>query len=295
MVIYEKGMNRLSRRSFLKKAFGFLFFWIAIPSGVYYYAREIEPTLLTIHKHPIRSPKIDPTFDHYKIVHFSDTHVGFQYSISQLNDLVRQINAEKPDVICFTGDLIDNPHTFNDFKEVTHALSNLKATHGKYWVYGNHDHGGYGTEQIKNTMEDAQFTLLQNESASIQKENAHIYIAGLDDAILGNPLVEDTLQHINDDAFVCLLAHEPDVADSVKNYAVDMQLSGHSHGGQIRLPFLGPLITPRMARKYVDGSYQFENHSMKLFVSRGIGTTRLPFRFFCRPEFNVYTLLHTNE
>ncbi|HLR14234.1 MAG TPA: metallophosphoesterase [Bacillota bacterium] len=285
----------LSRRSFLKKALSFLFFWIAIPSGFYYYAREIEPTLLTIHKHPIRSPKIDASFDQCKIVHFSDTHVGFQYSIPQLNDLVTQINAVNPDIICFTGDLVDNPYTFNKFEEVTKALRNLQATYGKYWVYGNHDHGGYGTEQMKETMVAAQFTLLQNESISIHKGDAHIHIAGLDDAILGKPHIEDALQHIKDDAFVCLLAHEPDIVDTVKNHAVDMQLSGHSHGGQIRLPFIGPLITPRMARNYVDGSYQFDNHPMQLFVSRGIGTTRLPFRLFCRPEFNVYTLHHTND
>lgn len=238
----------LSRRSFLKKAFSFLFFWIAIPSSVYYYAREIEPTLLTIHKHPIRSPRIDAAFDQCKIVHFSDTHVGYQYSINQLKSLVETINAEKPDIICFTGDLIDNPHTFHEFDEVAKTLSHLQATYGKYWVYGNHDHGGYGTEQMKNTMEDAQFTLLQNNSITIHKDDAHIHIAGLDDALLGNPQIEDALQHINDDKFVCLLAHEPDVADSVQNYSVDLQLSGHSHGGQIRLPFIGPLITPRMGR-----------------------------------------------
>lgn len=283
-------MDVLSRRSFLKKTILSIFFWLAIPVSVYYYAREIEPTLLTVNKRSITSSKINSAFDNFKIVHFSDTHIGFHYSLEQLNDLVKKINAEKPDIICFTGDLIDNPDTFNHFSDVAKILRALQAPFGKYWVYGNHDHGGYGTDSIKKVMESAQFTLLHNQSKTITKNDSIIHIAGLDDAILGNPNIEKTLENTNFDSYICLLAHEPDMADIVKEYPVDMQLSGHSHGGQIRLPFLGSIITPRLAHKYIDGEHSFNDGNMKLFVSRGIGTTRLPLRFLCKPEMSVYTL-----
>lgn len=280
----------MTRRSFLKKAVSFLLLLVAVPSGAYYYAREIEPSLLHINKHLLRSRKIESPFDQFKIVHFSDTHIGFHYTREQLKDLVQEINALQPNIICFTGDLIDNPDTYSDFNDIATILSSIQATHGKFWVYGNHDHGGYGTDLISQTMEDGGFTLLRNDSYTITEGSASLQMAGLDDGILGQPRIKDAMQQIDPDRFTCMLAHEPDLVESVKEYPVDVQLSGHSHGGQIRLPLIGALITPRLARKYVDDIHHFPDEDMKLFVSRGIGTTRLPLRFLCKPEINVYTL-----
>lgn len=156
-------------------------------------------------------------------------------------------------------------------------------------IYGNHDHGGYGTEILYETFEAANFTLLQNSASRIQREDASFVLAGIDDAMLGDPDISQALEERTDSDFTILLAHEPDLADVVKNYPVDIQLSGHSHGGQVRLPFIGDLYTPAYAEKYVQGKYTISD-KLTLYVNSGIGTTRLPYRFLCRPELHVFTL-----
>ncbi len=283
-------MKVLSRRSFIKKAIQFILLWAAVPASTYYYAREVEPRQLQINKHSIQSPTLPIAFNQFKVIHFSDTHIGFHYTLEQLRELVHKINAQRPQIICFTGDLIDNPDQFHQFQEVSSILSSLQATHGKFWVYGNHDHGGYGTSRVTETMKNADFTLLHNESMIISEGDSVIQIAGVDDGILGKPLVEEATHDIDPNTFTFMLAHEPDLADDIKHYPVDVQLSGHSHGGQIRFPIVGPFVKPRLAKKYVDGVHHFPKEQMDLYVSRGIGTTRLPFRFLCKPEINVYTL-----
>lgn len=261
-----------------------------IGGGTYYYARDIEPRMLNINKETISSAKIPNAFDNFKIIQFSDTHVGFQYTLDQLQELVNKINRQRPDLIVFTGDLVDKPDTYNWNQQLIDTLKTLTAPHGKYWIYGNHDHGGYGTDIVKDAMKQADFQLLKNQHALIQKGDGSIVLAGLDDVMLGKPDLNQTLHRANPDLFTILLAHEPDFADKTVHFPVDVQLSGHSHGGQVRLPFIGDLYTPAYAEKYVQGKIAFDNHDLTLYVSRGIGTTRLPYRFLCKPEFNIYTL-----
>lgn len=283
-------MKLLNRRSFIKNIFsGFLAF-VGITGGSYFYAREIEPRMLQITKLDILSSSIPPKFNNFKIVQLTDTHVGFHYSLSQLKELVTKINKLKPDLIVFTGDLIDEPQTFKSGQELSNILNDLKAREGKFWIYGNHDHGGYGTDMVRNIMDHSGFKLLKNSHTIITQGNEEIVLAGIDDVILGNPNLAATLQNANEDLFTILLAHEPDYADITVNYPVNIQLSGHSHGGQVRFPLIGHLYTPVFAEKYVQGKYTFDNDNLLLYVNRGIGTTRLPFRFLCKPEVLSMTL-----
>jgi len=282
----------MNRRTFLKRALGTLAGLVGISGGTYYYAREIEPYLLHIQKEVIASSKISMSYDGFKIVQFSDTHIGFHYSLEKINKIISQINQQEPDVIVFTGDLVDNPENYRWNKELIKQLKSLTASYGKYWIYGNHDHGGYGTNILKDTMDEADFKLLKNEHEVIELDNDRIIIAGVDDVILGNPSIEDALNGTSPDLFTLLLAHEPDYADTAINYPIDVQLSGHSHGGQVQLPFIGHLYTPAYAEKYVEGKYLLNHDQFTLFVNKGIGTTRLPYRFLCKPEIHVYTLQH---
>lgn len=259
-------------------------------SGGYYYAREIEPATLQITEEDIISPNIPTPFNQLKIIQFSDTHIGFQYSLKQLEKLVHTINKLEPDLIVFTGDLIDEPQSYELIQPLINILQQLQAKHGKFWVYGNHDHGGYGTDIIKDIMQQADFQLLQNSYTSLTLSNEQLILAGIDDTILGTPDIEKALKNVNSNLFTILLAHEPDFADITVSYPVDVQISGHSHGGQVRLPFIGHLYTPIHAEKYIQGKYILENEKLSLYVNQGIGTTRLPFRFFCKPEIHVYTL-----
>jgi len=264
--------------------------FFGVGGGTYYYAHEIEPASLQITKEMITSYRIPASFNHFKIVQFSDTHIGFQYSFSQLEKLVKTINDQKPDLIVFTGDLIDEPQTFQSSQQLIKVLQQLHAKHGKFWIYGNHDHGGYGTDMVNDIMNQAEFQLLKNSHKNIELGNEGITLVGVDDLILGSPDLKAALANSDEEKFTILLAHEPDYADIARKYFVDVQLSGHSHGGQVRLPLIGHLYTPIYAEKYVQGKYELNNKDFSLYVNRGIGTTRLPFRFLCKPEIHVFTL-----
>ncbi|GAA0494379.1 metallophosphoesterase [Salinibacillus aidingensis] len=284
--------QKISRRSFLKRFTYGLLGTLGLSGGTYYYSKYIEPSMLTIKEETIQSPRVPSSFNQFKILQFSDTHLGFHYDLTKLRDLVKKINDQTPDLVLFTGDLADDPNSYSSaqLEACIPILKDIKAPYGKYWVYGNHDHGGYGTEKIQMVMDSGGFQLLQNQSADIPLKDARIQLAGLDDVMLGQPDLHQTLEGTDPDKFTLLMCHEPDFADQTLRYPVDVQLSAHSHGGQIQIPFFGHLITPPYANKYVEGKFTLGDQQLQLFVSRGIGTTRLPFRFLCRPEINIYYL-----
>ncbi len=282
-------MGNMNRRIFLKRTLGSLLAFIGISGGTYYYFRNIEPSLLKITEEVISSSKLNSAFNDFKIIQFSDTHIGFHYTLEQLQELANKINSQNPDIIVFTGDLVDEPDHYHWDSRLSSILQSMKANYGKYWIYGNHDHGGYGTEIVKEVMEKSEFQLLQNSHVSIEKDGASMVLAGIDDALLGKPNLETALQYTDPNLFTLLLAHEPDFVENTINYPIDIQLSGHSHGGQVRFPIIGDLYTPALAEKYVQGKY-IVNENLSLYVNSGIGTTRLPYRFLCRPELHVYKL-----
>ena len=284
--------NKQTRRIFLKRTFGSFLTILGLSSGGYLYANRIEPSLLDIQKLQIKHPLIPNSFDGIKIIQFSDTHLGFQYNLHQFNKLVEKINLLKPDIILFTGDLMDEPNQYTEINKLMPILKKLNAPLGKYCIFGNHDHGGYGSEIYRNIMESTDFSVLLNESAPIVlRDGSTIYLLGIDDAMLGRPNLPKALQNVPKNTFKILLSHAPDLADTTSQYPVHWQLSGHSHGGQIKIPFLGALVTPPFAQLYPEGLYSIGEHNpLSLYVNRGIGTTRLPFRLMSKPELTVFTL-----
>ncbi|MEH6957140.1 metallophosphoesterase [Neobacillus drentensis] len=284
--------NKQTRRIFLKRTFGSFLTVLGLSSGGYLYANRIEPSLLDIQKLQIKHPLIPNSFDGIKIIQFSDTHLGFQYNLHQFNKLVEKINLLKPDIILFTGDLMNEPNQYTEINKLIPILKKLHAPLGKYCIFGNHDHGGYGSDIYRNIMETTDFTVLLNESAPIKlKDGSTIYLLGIDDAMLGKPNLPLTLKNVPKDTFKILLSHAPDLAETASQYPVHWQLSGHSHGGQIKIPFFGALVTPPFAQIYPEGLYSIgENNPLSLYVNRGIGTTRLPFRFMSKPELSIFTL-----
>jgi uncharacterized protein len=285
--------KKLSRRSFIKKTFGSILTIVGTGYGGYFYANEIEPRLLKINKHVISHVDIPESFNGFKIVQFSDTHLGFHYDLKQFKKMLAQISSLKPDIIFFTGDLMDAPNQYPFSEEIVPLLKNLEAPFGKYSIYGNHDHGGYGSDIYKNIMKLADFKLLLNSSEQIQLlDGSRIFVMGIDDAMLGRPDFESAMENIPDEHYKILLSHAPDLADNAVRYGIQLQLSGHSHGGQIQIPFVGALITPPFAKKYWEGFYEIgvTETPLTLYVNRGIGTTRLPFRFLSKPEITLFTL-----
>ncbi len=282
--------KNLTRRKFMKRALTATSTAVFASVLGYWYARYVEPKQLEISNHTIKHPNIPNEFHNIKIVQFSDTHVGHHFTLEQLNKIVEQINDLKPDLIFFTGDLMDEPNKYGAVNYLIPILSRLEAPLGKFAIYGNHDHGGYGSDIYKNLMEQTDFTLLMNSSKEVFLKNSKITVVGLDDVMLGRPSFEQAFQHVDPSSYTILLAHEPDIAERAAENGAHLQLSGHSHGGQIQLPFIGPLITPPLGSIYYEGDYIIEPNQMALYVNRGLGTTRLPVRFLSKPEISVFTL-----
>ncbi|BDG79727.1 putative metallophosphoesterase YkuE [Bacillus subtilis] len=285
-------MKKMSRRQFLKGTLGVFAAGVLTASGGYGYARYLEPHMIETTKHTIKSSLIPHGFDGFKIVQFSDTHLSDYFTLEDFRTVILTINETKPDLIVFTGDIIDNPDTYQHYQAVIPFLRKLQAPFGKFCVYGNHDHGGYGTDAYKSLMSSGGFTVFRNAYQKLTlTDGSEIEIAALDDLMLGKPDYEGTLSKLSERLFSILLVHEPDAALNTKTYPVNLQLSGHTHGGQIQLPFYGPLITPPYGKVYTEGMYQ--TGDTHIYVNRGLGMTRLPLRFLAKPEITVFTLKST--
>ncbi|UOF90942.1 metallophosphoesterase [Fodinisporobacter ferrooxydans] len=237
----------------------------------------------------VRLPK---PFSQFRIVLISDIHMGFFFSQKHFRSVVEEINKLHPDMICFAGDLLDSDSCVASMGSTIPLLRKLAAPYGKFAILGNHDYRA-GIQHVVSGLEKGGFRVLINEHTVIQKDAEVMFIVGLDDILKGKPNPEQAFEGIPEDACTLLLVHEPDFADVSKKLPIQLQLSGHSHGGQVRIPFIGPIVTTKFGRKYVSNLYHFD--SFKLYTSRGIGTTGLPVRFCCRPEITVITLEQNSE
>ena len=273
----------MNRRTFLKMSLGL------VASGMIMgtYSYKIERFWYQIKEVPLKVKNLPISFNGWKIVHFSDIHLGFNYDIKDFQRVVTIINKLKPDIIFFTGDLIQT-----GYQQPELAIPLLQSLHtprgGKWAVIGNHDFNL--KEKVIQVLQSSEFKFLKNNHEFIEFNQQRLNIAGIDDVMYGNPNIEKAVEGLTNQDCVLLLAHEPDIADESCKHPVSAQFSGHSHGGQVRLPFYGPIIRQMLARKYVDGLYEVGESNMSLYVNRGIGTTNLAIRFFCRPEITVFQL-----
>ncbi|MFB9330632.1 metallophosphoesterase [Paenibacillus aurantiacus] len=279
------GRRKLTRRQFMKWIAGIgLFSAVGTPL----YSFGLERNWLEVTSVPLR---LEGTGDAsllqgLRLVHFSDTHYGFYWGREQFDQLAQRINRLKPDLICFTGDLVDSVP--EDLMSCLPIFQSLDAPYGKFAILGNHDSRNE-VNQVVDFWAKSGFKLLINESVVIEREGRRFFVAGTDDYLNGSPDLPLTLSNTREDDTVIMLIHEPDIADvcAISYPQVKLQLSGHSHGGQIRLPFISALATPPAGKKYVSGLYRLGDRKMPLYTTRGIGTTGLPIRLFCRPELTV--------
>nr|WP_165983588.1 metallophosphoesterase [Macrococcus goetzii] len=222
------------------------------------------------------------------IVHISDLHIGFQYNYHDLIEHIKIINQLQPDIVMITGDLFDNLEVFKENpNDYIPLLKTIKAPLGVYFSYGNHDQRTHLTHDLETVLTNSHITVLNNFGKYINYDGEEIYVCGTDDILNASGNIEQAIRnrkHHND--YTITLVHEPDYADFVKKFNVDLQLSGHSHGGQIFIPMLGAPIKPSLGQKYLKGFFKlkYKKHSMHLHVSRGLGSTHLPIRIFAKPQ-----------
>jgi predicted MPP superfamily phosphohydrolase len=218
----------------------------------------------------------------FTVALLSDFHYDPVFSVHPLHAAVPLVSGLHPDLIVLTGDFVSVPEIGNDAKAARAAepcaqvLRQMSAPHGLRAILGNHD-CDTDPEHVTQALEAEGIQVLRNESVAIEHDGARFWLAGLNDVLSGTA-----------DLAVILLAHEPDFADEASRFPIDLQFSGHSHGGQIRLPFLPPLYLPELAKKYVLGAYQVG--PLPLYTNAGIGTVEIPARLNCPPEITLITL-----
>jgi len=249
------------------------------------YSRFHEPQSLRVRKLSIALAQLPPPLEGLRIVQLSDFHCEPFTSLSFLTRAAEIASDLHPDLVALTGDFIDGrPGAIEGLAPV---LGKIKSRFGTFAINGNHDVRKAGT-LVEKHLSQNRIHFLKNQSHALSIHDHPLHLAGTD-SLFGSLDIHRTLKDIPDKAFTILLAHEPDVADlaSVSN-KVDLQLSGHSHGGQIRLPGLPPPYLPIGGKKYPRGLYRLGKTT--LFTSIGLGTTQFPLRFGCPPEVVELTL-----
>lgn len=268
--------------------------WIVAGLGLGgWYAVRIEPRWLQVRRFVISSSRIPAAFDGYRIAHFSDLHLGIRWTDAQLPTIIQAVQRETPDLIAMTGDLLTARRTtcINHTQIIT-ALRDLHAPDGLWAVLGNHDYAD--TSLACDLLQEAGIMLLRNTAHVLQRDAAQIALAGLDDAVRGQPDLCATLRDVPPTMPVIMMAHEPDVAYFASVDArIVLQLSGHTHGGQIT-PVRGyPMQLPHLGHSFPRGYYSVRG--MPLLVTTGTGTGRFVLRFNCRPEIALITLRRTRN
>ncbi len=221
----------------------------------------------------------------------ADLHVGSpRNGLDNLARVVRRVNEHRPDVILIAGDVtIDNVvgGRFVPPEEIANVLEELEAPHGVFAVLGNHDRW-LSAERVTTALTGAGITVLENRAAPVDGDGPDLWIAGVSDFWTGHPDVEAALAGVPEDATVVLFTHNPDIFPEVPA-RVALTLAGHTHGGQVIIPFVGPGITPsRYGEKYA-ADHVVEN-GRHLFVTTGVGTSRLGVRFLVPPEIAILDL-----
>jgi hypothetical protein len=237
---------------------------------------------------------LPPSFHGYRIVQLSDIHLDEYTEPYFLERIVKKVNVLAPDLVLLTGDFITHGSlTFIAGRHALHRCAEILTTLTaplRYAILGNHD-VSFNAAIVTQALTTHGTPVLVNRYVPVERSSDRLWLCGVDDPGTSNPDLELAIP-AKPDGPVLLMAHEPDFADHVLAHPraslVDLMLAGHSHGGQIRLPFLGPLILPPMGEKYPEGLYRFKQ--MQLYVNRGIGTVGLPFRLNCPPEITVITL-----
>ena len=257
------------------------------------YARYIGTMGLITKEYTIKDNEIPSSFDGLKIVHFSDLHYKRAINEEKVEKIIEEINLINPDIVVFTGDLIDKDIIPNeaDYEFLIKSLSKIKTKYGKYSVLGNHDYNE--KEEILKVFQKSGFKYLENEYDIIYKNNEKLLIGGLGNVTYGEDFIDEIVSSENVD-YQITLVHEPDASDDIVKYTnTNLILAGHSHNGQVRLPIIGALIKPRYAEKYYKEYYKIED--TKLYISSGIGVSTLNYRLFNHPSINFYRINKQNS
>jgi predicted MPP superfamily phosphohydrolase len=283
----RKPTRILTRRNFLIAS-------AATAAGVALYSNDIARHELEVTYPTFFLHDLPPAFNGFRIAQISDLHLEEYTEDYFLTRVIQRVNALNPDMVLVTGDFVSrSPLSLSSSFAAAGRCAELLATLScptRYGCLGNHD-VAVGSTVIRNHMEANGLPLLVNQFIPLEREGQRIFLGAVDDIAYGNPNVHLATPEAAD-VPVLLMAHEPDfaavIAKVLPNRRIDLILSGHTHGGQIRLPGLRPLALPIWGKLYPEG--HFLVGASQLYVNRGIGTVGVPFRLNCVPEITLATL-----
>ena len=275
-------MQPISRRRFLKWTLGGLGASALVCVGGPAYATLVEPQWLALERVTVSLDGLPPHLEGLKLALLADFHLGPHVEREQVAQAVDVAQATGADLILLAGDFVS---TASAAETCAEEVARLHAPHGVYACLGNHDHWT-APERVAGALAEVGVEVLRNRALEVDDG---LWLAGVDDVWEQHADLAASLSEVPSGATVLLLAHEPDFADQVAaDGRVALQLSGHTHGGQICLPFLGPPVLPYLGRRYPAGLYRIGR--MQLYVTRGVGLIAPPVRFNCRPEVTLLEL-----
>jgi predicted MPP superfamily phosphohydrolase len=252
----------------------------------------LRPQHPVVERIEINFSRLPVEIDGLKIVHLSDLHYDRRSDSSIILHAVETANRQRPDLVLITGDFLNLRLIGNglrpklDSEACARILRGLNARLGVFGVLGNHDKTEPHT--LIHALEAAGIRVLHNSNACIESRGSPFWLVGVEDVLTGNPDLTAALSGIPSGSPTILLAHEPDFADVAACHGVTLQLSGHSHAGQVRFPGMPPAYLPPLGRKYPSGLRTIG--PTKLYTNRGIGNSMLPIRLNCPPEVALITL-----
>ncbi len=280
-----------SRRGFLKAG-------LSGAAGLMLYPGEIERHWIEVTRRDIYLRSLPAAFEGLRVAQLSDIHLDEFTEPFFLRYAIDRINRLQPDVVFLTGDYVTYQITSKKFSvrsawQCAEILSELECKQ-RYAILGNHD-AMLGEAEVTAAFTAHGIPMLNNTYLPIERAGGRIWLVGLDDPLCGSPdpnaAIPASIRNVPEEP-VIVLCHAPDYADNLLLHpagkAVDLMLSGHTHGGQIRLPLMGALNLPPQGRKYVEGWFRLDG--MQLHVNRGLGTVGVPFRLNCPPEISSITL-----
>ncbi len=277
----------MNRRDFLRRGGRALAGFAVVGAGLGAYADFVEPQRLALERRTVALPQLPAALDGFRIALMSDHHLHPFTRREIIEQAVARTNELRVDLILLAGDYVYTE--LESIRELAPLLSRLNARLGVYAIFGNHDRWR-GPQLIQKQLTTQGIEVLVNRGVRLGPSAGPLFLAGLDSAWAGDPDPVAAFRGYRDGDTALAMVHEPDYFDELVQVSpVQLQVSGHSHGGQVRIPGHGPIVLPPLADQYPAGLYEVAGRYV--YTGRGLGMVGLPLRFDCPPELTEITLV----